>query len=407
MNHTISVDLSKPNEFMTTHQHYNTCRNSRLFIEVKSISVSIYELNVVRNAFTDSLAFHFICIRDDRTKKSYVQMDAALLLLAHSTRWNDNNGIVNDTIWTHSLSFTHSGKLRQHQTPFVCVCFPFICPIWKATFIIVILLASLPHHLCFVVLRTRIAPIKLCRLFAYAQIYTNFFFIQLQRRRCLCLPFSLILMSLLYGREAQPFVAPSIMNEIILLFIFFLVRSAIMCSGSLFFCIQKGKQRMASCTLLWVRCIFHYAIFFQVFSLFCSTVNNSYIAQQYVKSHIGNRIKVERMMTKYKNRFFCQWRRYLAWIGLCWLGIMRATHTATNNKMMAQQTHEIFSVYVLSHWHIADWVPFTDFSLAAQRHMHTHVAWRMSQFIFKHDEFFINPDEMQDVPEGMRFLSKS
>lgn len=176
MNHTISVDLSKPNEFVST-QHYNTCRNSRLFIEVKPISVSIYELNVFGELHSlIPRAFHFICIRDDRTKKSYV----GLLLLAHSTRWNDNNnGIVNDTIWTHSLPPTHSWNIRGSCAStrlLLYICFPFICPIWKAAFIIVILLASLPHHLCIVVLRIRIAPIKLCRLFAYAQIYTNFFF---------------------------------------------------------------------------------------------------------------------------------------------------------------------------------------------------------------------------------------
>lgn len=246
MNHTISVDLSKPNEFVTT-QHYNTCRNSRLFIEVKPISVSIYELNVFGELHSlIPRAFHFICIRDDRTKKSYV----GLLLLAHSTRWNDNNnGIVNDTIWTHSLPPTHSWNIRGSCAStrlLLYICFPFICPIWKAAFIIVILLASLPHHLCIVVLRIRIAPIKLCRLFAYAQIYTNFFLHSAATTT----------MSLFAIRSHLDVVAIWLRSTAIrrpfnherdYFIIYFL--SGAFCDHVLrfvsFFCIQKGKQRVA------------------------------------------------------------------------------------------------------------------------------------------------------------------
>lgn len=191
---------------------------------------------------------------------------------------NNNNGIVNDTIWSLCLAlqtanaerltecraqYTH---MRKRGSPFVFA-FHLFCPIWNA-FIAILFGFFSALRLSHI--------ISLCSGFAFIlrahQIMSSIclrtiFFACVLWWRCLCLPFSRLSLCV-RGTRSQPSAAPSIMRLFYYLFSFWCTEYP----GR----IQKGKQRVASsrgvhgahCTPLWLRCIFHYAIFWSIFLLF-------------------------------------------------------------------------------------------------------------------------------------------
>lgn len=128
---------------------------------------------------------------------------------------------------------------RTHSRLLLCLLFIYILSNLESVHHHIILSGFVsPTSFRFVGLRIHIAPIKLCRLFAYAQISTIFAATTMSLFAIL----SLSRVALAVARGAQSSAAPSITNEIILLFIFVLVHSE--CIPV--FCIQKGKQSVAS-----------------------------------------------------------------------------------------------------------------------------------------------------------------
>lgn len=156
-----------------------------------------------------------------------------------------------------------------------CVYFSFVfCPIWKAfTITISFPASSLPHHFALLGFAFTTRPSNyVVYLLTHKFLPFLYYYFFLQRQRCLCLLFSLLsLVSPGYRLLAVRSHPPPFQSRMRLFYYLF----SFCCTSNIpVFCIQKGKQSVAS-SIVSARCIFHDAIFLKYFFLFFSLSSSS------------------------------------------------------------------------------------------------------------------------------------